>query len=212
MFVISNKGGGVLSGNIIPSRPWIILSEKTFSGNEIRIQVTINSSILKENELHIGEIKISSNGGSLTIEVYVKVLPKEKKPQKIILILQIKNKTMYVNNVPKQIDVPPTIIEGRTVLPIRYVVEPLGAKIFWDDVEKRVTIEFKNITIDLWIGKSVAKVNGKDTAIDPNNPKVVPLILNGRTMLPVRFVAENLGCDVGWDGTTKTVTITYPKD
>lgn len=68
MFVISNKGGGVLSGNIIPSHPWIILSEKTFSGNEIRIQVTINSSILKENELHIGEIKISSNGGSYTKE------------------------------------------------------------------------------------------------------------------------------------------------
>ncbi|MGQ9844819.1 MAG: stalk domain-containing protein [Caldisericia bacterium] len=212
MFVVSNKGGGVVSGNIIPSHPWIILSKKTFFRNEIRIQVTINSSILKENELHIGEIKISSNGGSYTIEVYVKVLPKEEKPQKIVLILQIGSKTMYVNNVPQQIDVPPTIIEGRTLLPIRYVVEPLGAKIFWDDVEKRVTIEFKNITIDLWIGKNIAKVNGKDTAIDTNNPKVVPLILNGRTMLPVRFVAENLGCDVDWYGTTKTVTITYPKD
>lgn len=75
-----------------------------------------------------------------------------------------------------------------------------------------MTIEFKNIKIDLWIGKNIAKVNGKDTAIDPNNLKVVPLILNGRTMLPDRFVAENLGCDVGWDGTNKTVTITYPKD
>lgn len=50
---------------------------------------------------------------------------------------------MYVNNVPQQIDVPPTIIEERTLLSIRYVVEPLGAKIFWDNVEKRVTIAFK---------------------------------------------------------------------
>jgi len=119
---------------------------------------------------------------------------------------------MYVNNVSQQIDVPPTIIEGRTLLPIRYVVEPLGAKIFWDDVERRVTIEFKDITIDLWIGKSIAKVNGKDRAIDPSNPKVAPLIISGRTMLPVRFVAENLGCDVGWDSDTRKVTITYPKD
>lgn len=107
---------------------------------------------------------------------------------------------------------PPQIIEGRTLLPIRYVVEPHGAKIFWDDVEKRVTIEFKNITIDLWIGKNTAKVNGKSSQIDPNNPKVISLIIQGRTMLPVRFVEENLGCDVLWDGITKTITITYPKD
>ncbi|MGB9730180.1 MAG: copper amine oxidase N-terminal domain-containing protein, partial [Thermoprotei archaeon] len=39
--------------------------------------------------------------------------------------------------------------------------------------------------------------------------KVVPEIINGRTMLPLRFVAESLGADVQWDGTTKTITITY---
>ncbi|HQJ56368.1 MAG TPA: PQQ-binding-like beta-propeller repeat protein [Caldisericia bacterium] len=212
MFVISNRGGGLLTGTISTSQSWIILSEKTFSGNEFRIQVTINSSNLKENEISYGKIEISSNGGAYTIEVYVKALPKEEKPEKIVIVLQIGNKTMYVNNVSQQIDVPPTIIEGRTLLPIRYVVEPLGAKIFWDDVERRVTIEFKDITIDLWIGKSTAKVNGKDRAIDPSNPKVAPLIISGRTMLPVRFVAENLGCDVGWDPDTREVTITYPKD
>jgi len=40
-------------------------------------------------------------------------------------------------------------------------------------------------------------------------PKVVPEIINSRTMLPLRFVVENLGCTVQWDGTTKTITITY---
>jgi len=58
----------------------------------------------------------------------VKVLPREEKPQKLLFVLQIGNKTMYVNNVSQQIDVPPTIIEGRTLLPIRYVVEHLGQK------------------------------------------------------------------------------------
>jgi hypothetical protein len=37
------------------------------------------------------------------------------------------------------------------------------------------------------------------------------MIIQGRTMLPVRFVAENLGCDVQWDGGDKTITIIYPK-
>jgi len=45
--------------------------------------------------------------------------------------------------------------------------------------------------------------------IDPDNPKVVPEIINSRTMLPLRFVTENLGCDVQWDGSTKTITIKY---
>ncbi|HPP44067.1 MAG TPA: copper amine oxidase N-terminal domain-containing protein [Caldisericia bacterium] len=108
-------------------------------------------------------------------------------------------------------DVPPIIIEGRTLLPIRWVAEPLGAEVGWDGVERKVTVSLGDIHIELWIGKSIAKINGVNKAIDPDNPKVVPIIKNGRTMLPVRFVAENLGCEVGWDAYTKTVTITYPK-
>ncbi len=61
------------------------------------------------------------------------------------------------------------------------------------------------------IGNSVAVVNGNVVSIDSDNPNLVPEIINSRTMLPLRFVAENLGCDVQWNGTTKTITITYPK-
>jgi len=119
---------------------------------------------------------------------------------------------MYINDSPKEIDVLPIIIEGRTLIPIRWVAEPLGAEVAWDGVERKVTVTLKNAKIELWIGKNIARVNGVDTPIDPDNPKVVPIIINGRTMLPVRFVAENLGCKVDWDPDTKTVTITYPKD
>jgi len=128
---------------------------------------------------------------------------------KIVLKFQIGNKTMYVNDGPLEIDVPPIIIEGRTLLPIRWVVEPLGASVGWDGVERKVTVTLGDIHIELWIGKSIAKVNGKDTPIDSGNPKVVPIIKDGRTMLPVRFVAENLGCQVDWDPLTYVVTITY---
>ena len=131
---------------------------------------------------------------------------------RIILKLQIGSKTMYINDEPKEIDVPPTIVEGRTLLPIRWVAEPLGADVGWDGKERKVIVSLNDTTIELWIGKPTARVNGIEKPIDPNNPKVVPMILNGRTMLPVRFVAENLGADVLWDGTTKTVTIIYPKE
>ena len=54
-------------------------------------------------------------------------------------------------------------------------------------------------------------MNGKSTPIDSTNPKVVPQILNSRTMLPLRFVAESLGADVQWEASTQTITITYPQ-
>jgi hypothetical protein len=127
----------------------------------------------------------------------------------IIIILQIGNKNFTVNDENRALDSPPIIKNNRTLLPIRAVVEALGGTIGWDATEKKVTVTLGSTTIELWIGKSIAKVNGVDTPIDSSNSKVVPEIINSRTMLPLRFVTENLGCEVQWDGTTQTITITY---
>ncbi len=155
--------------------------------------------------------KHTQSGSGTIILKKMDEITKPTPKEKIILKLMIGNKTMYVNDEPKEIDVSPLIIEGRTLLPIRWIAEPLGAIVGWDGVEKKVTITLGSTKIELWIGKNIAKVNGNNTPIDPNNAKVVPIIKDGRTMLPVRYVAENLGCEVGWDAKTQTVTITYPK-
>ncbi len=131
---------------------------------------------------------------------------------KILMRFQIGDTLMFLNDDFIEIDAPPTIVGGRTLLPIRWIAEPIGANVSWDGKERKVTIILNDTTIELWIGKPLARVNGIEKPIDPNNLKVVPMILNGRTMLPVRFVAENLGCRVEWDPTTRTVTIIYPKN
>ncbi len=64
-------------------------------------------------------------------------------------------------------------------------------------------------TITLQISNPTATVNGKQLQIDPNNPKVTPIIMNGRTMVPGRFLAEALGCEVKWIADTKTIILTY---
>ena len=207
VFTISNKGGGTLEGTLKTSAPWIILSQTTFSGNSIRITVRIDSTDLSRGEYYTGTITINSNGGTKKIDVYVKI-----KEEKIVLKLKIGSKIMYVNDTPLEMDVSPIIREGRTLLPIRYIAEPLGAEVGWDGTEKKVTVSLDDIFIELWIGRSTARVNGVEKPIDPNNPKVKPIIVPpGRTMLPVRFVAENLGCKVDWEGETRTVIITYEK-
>jgi len=125
------------------------------------------------------------------------------------IILQISQTKFTVNGNSRTLDSPPVIKNSRTLLPIRAIIEALGGTVNWDATERKVTVTLGSTTVELWIGKSIAKVNGIDTPIDSTNPKVVPEIINSRTMLPLRFVAENLGCDVQWDGTTKTITITY---
>jgi len=134
-----------------------------------------------------------------------------KEPSQTVIILQIGKTSFTVNGVANTLDSPPVIKNSRTLLPIRAIVEAIGGTVSWDGTEKKVTVSLGSNTIELWIGKSNAKVNGIDTPIDSTNSKVVPEIINGRTMLPLRFVTESLGCDVQWDGTTNTVTITYPK-
>ena len=63
------------------------------------------------------------------------------------------------------------------------------------------------IYIVMQIGSPVASVNGEKRWIDSKNHSVKPVIINDRTMVPIRFVAENLGCTVEWDGVKKIITI-----
>jgi len=126
-----------------------------------------------------------------------------------VIILQIGSQTFTVNGDTRTLDSPPIIKNGRTLLPIRAVIEALNGQIEWNSTEKKITISLKGTNIELWIGKPQAKVNGELKWIDDSNHKVAPEIINSRTMLPLRFIAESLGCTVNWDGTTKTITITY---
>jgi hypothetical protein len=124
----------------------------------------------------------------------------------------INNPDYYVDNQVQSMDTAPMIKDSRTLLPVRYVAEPLGASVGWDPAEQRVTINMDGKTIDLWINNNMAAVNGTGTPIDPQNPNVTPIIVPpGRTMLPLRFIAENLGCQVDWDPLQQMVTVTYPK-
>jgi hypothetical protein len=109
------------------------------------------------------------------------------------------------------LDAPPVIVAGRTLVPIRAVVESLGGTVAWDAASQTVTVSLDGTELKLVIGKSSALVNGKSTPVDSTSPNFAPQIVNSRTMLPLRFVAESLGADVQWEESTQTITITYPK-
>ena len=127
---------------------------------------------------------------------------------KSVIQLKIGSRTMYVDENPVVLDAAPIILNSRTLLPIRAVVEATGGTIAWEASTRKVTIVRKDKTLVLWIDRNVATLNGQSVNID-SDPKVVPIIMSGRTLLPLRFVAEALALDVQWNATTQAITITY---
>ncbi len=99
-------------------------------------------------------------------------------------------------------DVEPAIINDRTMVPLRAIFEALGAEVDWDDASKTVTAVKDGITIKMQIGNAVMTKNGETVTLDS-----MPTIIESRTLVPVRAIAESFGNDVGWDGATKTVSI-----
>jgi hypothetical protein len=124
------------------------------------------------------------------------------------IVLQAYSPAMTVNGATTVIDptsgAVPIIKNGRTLLPIRAIVESIGGTVNWDADQQEMTIQLENRNIQLGIGQTTAWVDGASVPID-----VAPQAFNGCILLPLRFIAENLGMAVQWDAASQTVTLTY---
>ena len=99
-------------------------------------------------------------------------------------------------------DVPPYIKDGRTLAPVRAILEALGMEVGWNAETRTVIATKGETTISVSIDSDIAYVNGVEKKLD-----VPAEITNGRTFVPVRFFAESLDMNVEWDAMTKTVII-----
>lgn len=106
-------------------------------------------------------------------------------------------------------DVPPQIINGRTMVPLRGIFEYLGAEVTWDQNSQAIRSSSGNFRMFMQVGKTQAGINGSSVVLD--SP---PVIIDGRTLVPVRVIAEAFSSTVTWDGESKTVIIEtpYPKN
>lgn len=145
---------------------------------------------LEENRLNLG----SSAGTDINSILANKRFIVRYEPQKVF---QVKLHGNYLAS-----DVPPTVIEGRTLVPLRAIFEALDAQVTWDNNTKKVTGQKGSTTVVLTINKKTAQVNGVNTILD-----VPATIVDGRTMVPARFIAESLGQRVSWDEKLRTVVI-----
>ncbi len=127
---------------------------------------------------------------------------------KHFIMLRLEDPNMSVDGINQEIDpgkgTKPLIITGRTMIPIRAVVEAMDGSVEWDGNTQKITLKARGNTVEMWIGKTDIKINGVSKKMD-----VAPVIKNGRTFVPVRFAAENLNCKVDWINSTKEAIIVY---
>ncbi len=98
----------------------------------------------------------------------------------------------------------PLIQNGRTLVPTRAIIEAMDGKVEWNEAEQKVSIVANNHRVEMWIGENYITADGKRKEID-----MAPVTINDRTMLPVRFVTENIGCQIEWIVSSQQIVIVY---
>ena len=109
--------------------------------------------------------------------------------------LTVGEQAYVVDSLQKTMDVAPAIVSARTMVPLRFIVEALGATVYWEDASQTATVELEGTSLDVVIGEMAP---GMD---------VPAMIIGDRTMVPLRYLSETLGCDVEWISATQTVYI-----
>ena len=125
----------------------------------------------------------------------------------VVQVSADENISLTVNGEKVETQVPPTSIDGRTMVPVRDIFEACGAKVNWDVNTKTITGEKGNTTVVMQIDSNMLFINEDVTEMD-----ATPVIIDGRTLAPARYVAESFGGIVDWDAENKVVMIDVTDD
>ncbi len=123
---------------------------------------------------------------------------------------------IYIDDVPLITDEPPISVNGRTLVPFRAVFEALNFNVNWEAEAKQINAERKTSQNRIYCNIQIEDnrmivifddyTNG-NSFVNDTSFKVPPQIINGKTYIPLRAISEGIGCDVGWNGNSKTITI-----
>ncbi|MDD4049103.1 MAG: stalk domain-containing protein, partial [Clostridia bacterium] len=99
-------------------------------------------------------------------------------------------------------DQEPVMRDGRILVPLRKIFESMDISVSWDEKVQTIRASKDGKVVKMTVGENIAEINGVNYDFD-----VAPIVLNGRTLVPVRFIAESYGAKVDWDGDNRTVII-----
>jgi ligand-binding sensor domain-containing protein len=109
---------------------------------------------------------------------------------------------LCLNDKILQPDVPPFMQNARVLVPLRIISESLGAAVNWDGSSGKIVVELGGKKLELTAGSTKVMIGGVSKELD-----VPPTVVDGRTLLPLRFIGESLGLNVQWDGIIRAVLL-----
>lgn len=118
------------------------------------------------------------------------------------VVMTVGQKSLTVNGKKQSIDVAPLLQNDTTYVPIRYVLDHFGGQSEWNATSKKVTVLSGSTVMELTVGKKEFTLDGTR-----KQSTVSPIIVDGRTLVPLRLVSEALGIDVKWEKKTKSITL-----
>lgn len=200
----------------VPSTKLIAIeasSEQPDENGEITLTVNISKDA-KATKTNVNITAVCDNGQQSTTSVSVTVV--EKTSTKITL--WIGKKKALIDDVEYELTVAPTIVSGKTLVPVRFISEAFGAKVQWEAKEQKIELVFglqpdgsytKKIT--LWVGKktAISDFGSKLPAYREYTLDVAPMIIAGTTMVPLRFISDVLGASSKWDDKEKRIDILW---
>ncbi len=131
-----------------------------------------------------------------------------KKANAKYILMKVDSPEMSLNGKIVEVDpgkgTSPVVTNSRVIVPIRAIVEAMGGNVGWDDPTKKITLNNKGTSVEMWIGSTKYNVNAGQKAMD-----VAPEIIKERTMIPLRFSTEALDSIVNWINDTKEILIIY---
>ena len=197
-FAITNLGAGTLDWRLENVPGYVTVTPQTGRGNGA-VTVRVEGGSLGKGPYQ-SLLKVVTNGGDQAVTLRFSIAAAAS----VRIVLTVGKLAATVGGRTVTLDSAPYIDRGSgcTMVPIRAIVEALGGSVTWKAASRSIMIRLGTTSIVLRIGAMSATVDGVAKLV------IVPAtIIGGRTMVPVRFVAENLGCTVGWNALTRTVTI-----
>lgn len=189
------------SGKILSHVPWIRVSPDSFRNLIVLdIKVTVDANLLPAGERFEDYIEIVGNENCK--ESKVRVIVVTEKVISIKLKIGLAIATINGNSIP--LAVAPQIVKGSTVVPLRLIGDAFGCKIDWDQSNKKITIRRNELEIILFVGSNESQING--IARKLTSP---PIIISGKTMVPIRFIAEAFGAEVNYNSKTGEILILW---
>lgn len=118
------------------------------------------------------------------------------------IVLRAGDPTVKINGSEILLATAPKIIGNSIYVPLRFIGNQLGAEVQWLQQEKSVNVQTPEMNIQLWMDQKKAMVNGKEILLE-----TPPVNVKGTSLVPLRFVSENLGIAISYNPVNKEVTL-----